>query len=87
MEAKVSCPICRELEDCNLEIPAASLTQSAESGCQLCSILKDGVCKFVEDFDQVEKLQLVVDMSLFVYIVGKNGEKLPVVEFYTLPGE
>jgi hypothetical protein len=81
-----TCEVCGNLEACHAEISAASLVQSAASGCQACSILKNGVFNFVGDFEQVDRLQLVVDVSLSVYVLGKQKEHLGVIEFYTLPG-
>ena len=81
-----TCEVCGNLDACHTEISAAALVQSAAGGCRACSILKDGVFNLVEDFEQIAKLQLVVDMSLFVYLLGEQKEQLGVVEFYTLPG-
>ncbi|OAL19364.1 hypothetical protein AYO22_09908 [Fonsecaea multimorphosa] len=80
-----TCEVCGNLGACHTEVSAAALVQSAASGCPACSILKDGVFNLVEDFEQIDKLQLVVDLSLFVYLLGKQRERLGVLEFYTLP--
>jgi hypothetical protein len=51
-------------------------------------MIKDGVWKTCNQTDQIGKLRLVVDMSLFVYLEGKDKGHTPLgcLEFYTLPG-
>jgi len=86
MEQKKICEVCKDLELFDDEIFIESLLQSAANGCQSCAMLKDGVSNFVEDFKQVNRLQLVLDISLFIYALGTNSETVGVFEFYTLPG-
>jgi len=79
------CPVCGDLETCDSEFTWDDLRRKAADGCTSCSLLKDGVSHFIEDSDAIEKLWLVLDMSLFVY-VEKAGPQTNVCEFYTLPG-
>ncbi|KAK1828054.1 heterokaryon incompatibility protein-domain-containing protein [Podospora conica] len=85
---KASCPACRELEECNLEIPYALLRQGIQDGCELCDILHRGVSEFVNDgeLEAIDSLVLSVDISLLVTVKGKTPKDPPVVEFYTLLG-
>jgi len=89
MEDKnASCPACGELEECNLEIPYALLTQSIKDGCRVCEILHRGISEFlVGDVEDIESLVLSVDISLLVTIKGKALQDPPMVEFFTLRGQ
>ena len=82
----VSCETCGNLETSDLEIFPVSLIASAEKGCNACVLLQNGFSAHVPELQTVEKLQLVVDGSLFVYVRGKEDELLRVIEFYTLEG-
>ena len=82
----VSCETCGSLETSDLEIIPVSLIASAAKGCNTCLLLQNGISAHVPEFETAEKLQLVVDGSLFVYVCGKEDELLRVIEFYTLEG-
>lgn len=87
-EKRSSCPACGELEECNLEIPYALLSQSIQNGCKLCDILRQGVSGFIDgELDTIDSLILSVDITLLVTVTGKTLKNPPVVEFYTLPGQ
>lgn len=87
-EKRSSCPACGELDECNLEIPYALLSQSIQNGCKLCDILRQGVSGFIDgELDTIDSLILSVDITLLVTVTGKTLKNPPVVEFYTLPGQ
>ena len=79
------CPVCGDLVAFESEFSWDELCQKVADGCISCSLLQDGVSHFIENVDVVEKLHLVLDMSLFVY-VERTGRQTDVYEFYTLPG-
>ena len=80
------CNVCSSLETFDDTICAATLVQSAGNGCQACSLLENGISKFVDSFDDVDELRLVVDISLFVSVIWKQEKPPMVIEFYTPPG-
>ena len=82
----VSCETCGNFETSDLEIIPVSLVASAAKGCNACALLQNGISAHVAEFETAEKLQLIVDGSLFIYVRGQQGKLLQVIEFYTLEG-
>lgn len=80
------CTICQNLGRCDKTIAWDSLQQSADYGCAACKILQDGICSLKEDDIDLLKIDLVVDMSLFVYTYNRDVKLLEIFEFFTLPG-
>lgn len=83
----VSCSICLDLSTCDEEIPWSALVQGVAGGCQSCSLIRDGIVNVIDEQIPIDKLQLVLDVSLFVYVLGKEAKLLFVLEFYTLQGK
>jgi hypothetical protein len=84
------CPVCQNLEKCNLILSPQDLRPESNHTCDSCAILKRGISAFINDFEQVDEFQLVIDSSLFVHVVGKEegkGKGLGTIEFYTVDGE
>lgn len=88
MDSEV-CLVCQNLEKCNLIISPQNLGRESNNVCASCTILKRGICAFIDDFEQVNEFQLVIDSSLFIHAVEKEKEKksLGTIEFYTVDGE
>lgn len=88
MPQSSKCETCHNLEQCDEQISWQSLLASADHGCAGCALLRDGICGLMEGDQAPEKLELVVDMSLFVYAIGQKDRKVDnIYEFYMLSGK
>lgn len=80
------CMVCENLELRQTSISPDSLCVSAAAGCDLCSIICDGIRNFKASFEDVHRLEFLVDFSLYVYIIDKKKKVEKVIEFYTEAG-
>lgn len=80
------CTVCQGLKVQHHSIPPDSLFTSSTAGCEACSILYSGIRNFRSTFDGIVALELLVDLSLHVYIIGEKERVESVIEFYTEPG-
>lgn len=71
-----TCESCKDLKPFNQEIHFTALIEAAAGGCRSCLLLKEGAAAFIEDFELVDRLRLVVDLSLFVHVLGRTPECL-----------
>jgi hypothetical protein len=66
------CSSCQDLKPLTQDIYLTDLTKSAEEGCKSCQLLQNCINAFIFDSEVVYKLQLFVDLSLFVRVLGKT---------------
>jgi hypothetical protein len=71
-----TCNSCKDLKPLSQEISFTDLTRSAAAGCNSCQLVQNGVKSFEQQFEVIDRLRLVVDLSLYVSVLGRKSKEL-----------